>query len=99
MKIVRETVPTCTIQEFADRHGLTMSIRERPGPLAHLGRLIAAFEKTDVLSGGMLVGAYGNGNTEEEAIADYARRISEQIIAVDALTPNRREIVVPRLQP
>jgi hypothetical protein len=101
METVRALVPTSTIEAFAELHGLTMLVSERPGPLVASGlrRFYATFKSTDVMEDGCLIGTHGNGNTEEEAIADYARGISELRIAVragDALS--RMEIQCPRFE-
>jgi len=81
---------------FADKHGLVMEIRERPGTLGD-GRYYAHFERCEVMDGGCLIGAYGNGATKEAAIADYARTLAGKRIAVDAfgVKQERREIQCP----
>jgi len=94
MKIVRKTLDKISLEEFADKHGLTMIITERNDP--SLPRFYAAFEGVEVVTGdGMLRAAYGNGQTEDEAIADYKHKISGEQITIDADTPKRQEIIAP----
>ena len=98
MKIERQKQPRMTINEFADRHDLTMVVVERP--IRHrdgLKDLYCHFKSAEVKDGGLLRGASGNGNSEDEAISDYARQISEQLLVIDAMTQERREIFVPVL--
>lgn len=96
MKINRETIKRQTIEEFADEHGLDMKVTERhkfPSPC----KFYANFEGADVKEGSAYVGAYGDGATEEEAIRNYAARISETTLVIDAFKPQQREIIVPVL--
>jgi len=97
MKINRERVEEMTIEEFADMHGLTMNVFERRVGIGDSMRFYAEFAKVDVMDGGCLRGVYGNGATEEQAIADCAKKISLERVVVNAMGTNRREIVVPRL--
>ena len=84
-----------TLEEFAELHNLTMWVRERSLGLQHFGRFLASFEDSDVKDGSVLIGSYGNGNTPEEAIADYSCQIQDKLLVIDAYGPNRREIWVP----
>ncbi len=104
MKIENSLVPEMTIEAFADQHNLTMQVRERGVNSLrfckeHHGtsyRYLAHFKNCEVSEGGCLKSAHGNGHTQEEAIADYAKEISEQYLIFDAFTNNRREIKAPR---
>lgn len=103
MLITRELAKTGTLEQFADEHGLELVIRERQmdsWQQAHgLKRYIADFRGAEVaLGGGMLRGAYGEGDTEAAAIAAYARQISNESLVIDAWKPTRRELRVPRLE-
>ncbi len=96
MKIVRKPIPEMTIEKFADKHGLVMGVIERVDP--NHPRFYAEFLNSAVKDGPFLIGAYGDGNTEEEAIADYAKNISLKLLSVDAFNAALRKIIrVPRL--
>jgi hypothetical protein len=94
MKIVFHTMEEQTIEQFADTHKLTMEVYERSLPIGHKERFYAHFELCEIIDNGVLIGAFGNGRTPEEAIANYATEISMKRIVIDQ---NRREIEVPRL--
>lgn len=98
MKIKRDMVERCTIEEFADRHGLVMEVHERnPIQFPFLPRFFAYFSHAEIAERGCLVGTFGNGQTELDAIDDYARAISGKILAIDAYSKDRRNIDVPIL--
>lgn len=98
MNIIKEFIPTCTFDEFADQHGLVMLIKERAvdgkliGPDA---RYFAHFKDSDVSEPGVLIGRYGNGASPEKAIEQYARELIGARLVIDAYTPERREIQCP----
>lgn len=100
MNIVRTAPKRMTIEEFADINKLTMEVHERsPKDIRdfHMPRFYAHFALSDTLEDACLVGAFGDGNTEAEAIADYAHRISEHILVIDARKKTERELTVPVL--
>lgn len=84
-----------TIQAFAERHDLTMEIRQRHHE-NNASKWYAHFEKCDIKEGSCLLGAYSDGFTPLQAIAHYAQRISMTTIVIDAFG-ERREINVPQL--
>lgn len=87
-----------SIDAFADTHGLTMEVVERPRRLWQGNenfRYYASFKYTEVSEPNVLVSAYGDGKTPEQAIRSYAREIAGRRIVVDAFRPTRREIEVP----
>ncbi len=88
-------LPSPILEEFADQHGLTMVIREcLPGPDPK--RFYACFKNAEVKNDdSMLGGKSGNGETPEEAMADYGKQISGKLLIIDAGTAERREIYVP----
>jgi hypothetical protein len=94
-----EAISEMTIQEFAERNGLTLVVRERRVAADSPVRYHAAFEGAEVMNRGMLEGAYGDGASPDRAIDDYAAHISLKRLAVGAFTDKRREIDVPRLLP
>lgn len=74
MKIETELVSESSIEEFADTHNLTMQIKERgKDRMRDVSKFYARFKNAEISEGSMLIGAHGNGETPEEAIADYAR--------------------------
>ena len=86
-----------TIDEFAELHDLEMEVMERPSSLVKNPemRYFASFKRVEVMSDGTLHGAFGDGETPREAIADYADRISGQRLAFGAYTDARREFEAP----
>lgn len=101
MEIRYDTIPEMTIEEFAERENLEMEVRERPLPKGDPMRYHASFWHTAVMDRCFLVGEYGNGSTPEEAIQNYAKKISLKRVAFGALGSylglERRDINVPRL--
>lgn len=90
--------PSSSLADFADRHGLIMTVRERADrKTSHYPPYSARFENVEIKHGQMLEGCSGNGDTPEEAIRFYTEKISGKTIAIDAFKPTRREIQVPRL--
>jgi len=93
MKIIRELQPRDTIEAFAEKHGLTMSVVEYSWGFG------ASFEHAETLSGSILTSEYGMGAIEDDAIADYARKISKKRLVINATGgESRREIQVPILR-
>lgn len=101
MKINRTAYPEMTIDAFAVEHDLTMEVTERAMDAWQrsrgLKRYVAHFRRAEIKDGPMLVSAYGEGDTEQEAIQHYVDRISHTTLVVDAMANCRREIRVPRL--
>jgi hypothetical protein len=98
MKIEREYQPRSTIEDFADENGLVMQIRERPQSLQCHGRFIASFKDCEEKGDGVLIGTYGNGQSEWQAIEDYARKISGKVLAHQPSNKKRRDLRVPILE-
>ena len=95
MKKIIHRAKRMTIGEFADCHGLVMELWNRS---AHSGlpRWTARFHNTDTKEhrgSGVLTCTYGNGDTQDEAIADYARQITGKLLIVNPGC-DRREIWV-----
>lgn len=95
MKTVIEAVWRPTIEEFAEKHDLTMKVSERGLHVRHPHLYYARFEGAEVKDGCILCSAYGNGHTPEEAIADYANEISGKLLVFGAFSDLRREIQAP----
>lgn len=93
MKIKRDILEYMTIEEFADKHVLTMLINERTGFEDPHMRFYAQFEYSHILEGGtMLVGTYGNGSTEEAAIEQYATEIDGKILSLNDFNFERSKL-------
>ena len=71
-------VDVVELEDFADKHGLKMVVRERmqqPHPNA---KFYACFENVEIKDGIILRSPHGNGATVEEAIKEYATEISKR---------------------
>lgn len=88
-----------TFAEFADKHGLEMQVAERTIDdyikRHKIARWCAHFKHAEVKGPGILSSVSGNGDTPEQAIADYARQLPGQLLVIDAFRPTRREIQCP----
>lgn len=94
LQIVR--LPRETIQEFAERHDLTMQVYERTHAECP-DKYYAKFANSDIVEGCCLLGAYGNGHTIKSAIAAYAERISGCCLVIAGNTNSEIRINVPQL--
>lgn len=93
MKVVVDSVPEMSIDEFADRHGLVMRVRERAHkPVGSPQRFFASFNNVEVKDRGCLVSVYGDGRTPEDAIDAYARALSRRPLVVNAFRESRKDI-------
>ena len=97
MKIETHLAERMSIQDFADKHGLVMEVRERIGSEDKRMSFYAHFKHAEIKNGIFLTSKHGNGTTPEEAISQYAIVISDELLVIDALSDNRREIKVPIL--
>lgn len=95
MKIEKHLILESTIQEFADKNNLIMEVHER-NKIGY-DRYYVHFKHCEIEDGNVLIAAFGNGSTQEEAISNYACRISLQNIVIDSSSKNSRKILVPRL--
>ncbi len=103
MIIERELVPEMTIEDFADSHGLVMQVMERESAdiaMAHIGpngRFYAHFKGAEIKGNRVLISTFGDGATEANAIANYAKEISEKILVFNAYDKAARlELKCPR---
>ena len=85
------------ITVFAALHKLTLQIHERHGEMSESMRYYAKFDGVEVSAGYCLESTFGNGRTREEAVADYAKSISNKRLVVNSYQFNRREIDAPTL--
>lgn len=98
MKTTIEKVERMTIQAFAEKHDLKMRIVERERPSEERMRYYANFERAEIRSGErMLCGMHGNGPSPALAVAAYAKSLSGELLILNAMSDNRREIRVPIL--
>lgn len=97
MDITTNRIPSCTIEEFANRHGLEMVVVERKEPIGSPIRYYARFERAEIKTNGMLCNEFGNGENPEEAIMNYAVAIEMKTLVINAYQDDRKEIEVPRL--
>lgn len=98
MKINMKSSPVMTLTEFADKNGLEMDIVER-GIFPGVSRYYAQFKDCEVTDGSFLIGAFGNGDTPEEAMLAYIPEISQKVLALRAFKggDSERDINVPIL--
>lgn len=89
--------PSCSFEEFADRNDFVLRVRERgPDLCRSLPRYFVRFEGVEVMDGlGGLRGSSGNGETLDEAVADYAAQIAGCRLAYHAYRGDRREVEAP----
>ena len=92
-------IPESTLEDFADANGLIMDVHERAlFPIGSSKRFYAHFRHAETRSGERFLSSdSGDGRTPEEAIEDYAPKISGKKLVIDAMNERRREIDVPRL--
>lgn len=93
----REPVP---LDVFADMYGLTLRIVERSD--CRLPRFYAEFEHVEILTDDEMFvrSGFGNGNTEEEAVRQYASNISRQRIVIHRCDRGKaQKVSVPLLGP
>ena len=97
MKIERELVPRMMLAQFADQYGLIMEIHERETEYGRHERYFCYFKRAEVKDGSILCSTAGDGDTEDEAMADYARNVSCKLLVINAYGKDRREILTPIL--
>ena len=97
MKIELTQIDQITIEDFADKNSLVMEVKERPYPIGNPARFYAHFKNAKVQDGCMLITDFGDGKTPDDAIADYASKITLKTLVFNSFRPNRFELQVPRL--
>lgn len=88
-----------TLEQFADIFDLVLEVRRRNSKdSAESERWYAEFADCEVLKEPMLISGFGNGRTPEQAIREYARRISGTKLVKHAhIKESRVEFNVPHL--
>ncbi len=81
-----------TINELSIVAALYLDVRWIEGLLL----FHASFQKVETMENGILGSVFGEGETREDAIADYCKRIAGKRIAVNAHKEKRREYQIPR---
>jgi len=95
MKFKNETFPDVTFDDFCEKHGIEVVVRERAGMLGN-PRYYATCDDLDTMeSDGMLCGELGNGSAKEEAVLNYSRRLLGKKIVLGARGSSRREVQCP----
>lgn len=91
-----------SFERFAERHGLTIKVTERPmwaWNLRHMqnndSRFYANFDRCETKNGPFLRSEYGDGPTPEFAVAAYKNNLCGKLLVIDAMKPTRREIQCP----
>ena len=102
MKTVREFLPCMTIEQFAEENDLVMEVKERSVNRDSSMRYYASFQYCCIRSESNFSFTYadGNGNTPEEAIMDYIKKIEVKTLFFGWYAPHgvdKRKIKVPRL--
>jgi hypothetical protein len=89
-----------SLSDFADLHGLSLDMNERDPVLRRtLPRWRCSFRNLEIKDGSLLIGTFGDGDTQEEAIEDYCNRISGKIGVLNAFRSNRTTVNIPTLHP
>ena len=86
-----------TLEEFADLHGLVMSVIEHNDGQRIL--YSAYFKNTEIKKNSFLSGESGWGASIEEAIENYKNIISGKVLIYNAYGNDRKTIYVPYLKP
>lgn len=90
-------LPEKEILDFEKEIGYEMTVNEREVNRNELARFYVCFENGESMEGGCLVSYHGNGNTIDEALKDYCKKISCRKMVFGAYTDGRREIQFPKL--
>ncbi len=93
-------ISTKEILDYEKEIGVELVVTERSihiGSPAKLSRYFVQFETGEICENSMLIGATGNGDTIDQAIADYCHRVSNRKMAFGAYTSDRKEIEMPKL--
>lgn len=100
MKVIIKKALRMSLKNFAEKHNLTLEITERQENRGHAcyENYYCRFKSCEVKQGSILSSVFGNGESPHEATKNYASRISNTLLVVNADSRARREIVVPILE-
>ena len=93
-------IETKEILDFEKEIGFELVVNERAINLkekSNIPRYFAQFERCEVMVRDLLSGAYGNGDTIDEAISNYCIEVSNCKVAFNAYGNDRKEIQFPKL--
>jgi len=96
MKIQLNPAGHKSLQEFAKVNDLVLEVNERePEFLAgrKLPRYYVEFQRCEIKDDYILTSATGNGDTIEEALADYAKQISRKQLVFNAYDQDTRRVI------
>jgi hypothetical protein len=93
MKITLKYLGSMTLSEFADKNNLKMSVT-----VTNVG-YHAGFDLIEVKeSAGVLASVFGSGETLQEALKDYAKKITHKTLTYNAFSAEKRfDIMTPVL--
>lgn len=98
MRIINQTEEKPqNILEFEIQNNLDLIVTQRPVYMNPDNKYYVKFNNSEVKGMGVLTGVTGYGNTVEDAVKDYCKRISGKTLVLDAYTNNRKEINLPDL--
>lgn len=86
-----------SFEDFCERHDIRMVVKERGKDSRRVAgsRWYASpYSLIEVMDNGFLIAAYGDGDTPEEAVLDFAQRIRGCKLVRDAYS-NRYEFQAP----
>ena len=81
-----------TIYEFADICDISIVLNRYPN---QKHRWTAKFDGAEIKDGHLLISAYGDGFTPEEAILDYCSKIVNKTLVFSAMSKDRRQYRIP----
>ncbi len=87
-----------TLEELGDIAGVNLIITRYAN---QENRYTADFEHTEIKENqdsGILRSTYGNGKTPKCAMSDYAGKISNKWLVINAYSDNRKEFGIPLLE-
>lgn len=96
MKIELIESKRSTLEEFADKYKLVMIVNEC-GPSFTHDKYYAGFDNVEIVGDSILSSKFGEGASQEEAIKNYTKLISEKTIIINISSIHRKRITVPDL--
>ena len=82
-----------TLDDFSDLIGVNIELTRH----SNQSRWTARLEHAEIKKGCTLSSEFGRGTTSEEALKDYATKISGELIVINAMLDSRREYNVPEV--
>jgi hypothetical protein len=90
-------IEVCEITDFEKTICREIIVTERGESSIGCQRYFSEFENSEIMEQGLLVGAYGDGNTIDESLKNLATLVSNKTIAFDAYSSKRKNISFPKL--